>query len=77
MPYLENASSKSEADIGTHGPRVSICKVLIMSDSLSSACSVWGAFSALCKIADVKIFKRLLHQSFHQILTNFYVTCVK
>ncbi len=42
---------------GTRGPRNSLCRVLFGSGRLSS---VWGSIGALCKISDVKIFKRLL-----------------
>ncbi len=40
----------------SHYQELNICRVLFMSDSLSL---VLGLFGALCKISDVKIFKRL------------------
>ena len=46
---------------GTYCTTVYIGRVLLMPDSLSL---VLGSFGALCKISDVKIFKRLLLPQF-------------
>ena len=48
-----------------------ICRVLLMPDSLSL---VWGhTVHLICKIFDVKIFKRIYcSASFHSISTKFY-----
>ncbi len=70
LKKADHIIERNGSKFGTRGPRNCMCRVLFMSDYLNS---VWGhSASALCKIFNVKLIKRLLLPMFSSNFNQLY-----